>query len=175
MDGLIVAIGFGLLAVVLLAVVVAWWEHRKRTIDIQRRLTWSEKSHSALKQQAEAGEARKAAVTGALQQARKHDGDVAVAPEAAAPVRPAPPATPVAPAPHEALETPTLDRFEGPGWAETEPLDGMGAEPQFAETMPADLQFAETLPAELHFAETLPAELSLEGPPPSAGSTRQPA
>jgi hypothetical protein len=66
--------------------------------------------------------------------------------------------TPAEPAPRITVD--------GPGWAETAPMTGMGSEPAFAETMPAELH---------HFAETLPAELVPGDPPAPAGKTPQPA
>lgn len=73
-----------------------------------------------------------------------------------------------------------LSQFDGAAWAPTVPMDGLVAEPQFADTMPADVGFAETLPGPIgfgptHFADTQVTELVAEerpgavsGPPPKA-------
>lgn len=63
-----------------------------------------------------------------------------------------------------------LSQFDGNAWATTVPMDGMVAEPQFADTMPADGGFAETLPAPIgfghtHFADTQVTELVAEERP----------
>jgi hypothetical protein len=63
--------------------------------------------------------------------------------------------------------------FDGPGWAETQPMTRVSSEPPFAETMPAGLEFGD-----MHFADTQPAELGTEparSAAPAGGKSRQPA
>ena len=43
-----------------------------------------------------------------------------------------------------ALEALPARPFDGPGWAETQPMAGLDTEPPFADTMPAEMAFAPT-------------------------------
>ena len=178
MNGFILTLGLGLLAVLLPAVGVAWWEYRRRAAEVHTR----RREADVPRRKPRSPETREPAspvpaVDAELPILEPAAAGVGGTPEAATmavTARPTPPtATPTqAPVPAhaggvDAVPAPSpRDRFDGPGWAETAPMTGMGTEPSFAETMPAELH---------HFAETLPAELDLSAPPAPPGKRRQPA
>ncbi len=67
MDWILNPVGLSLLALLVVALVVAWWEHRKRLREVTRRLAVSERSRRELTARAQAlgaqlGEARAAGV-----------------------------------------------------------------------------------------------------------------
>jgi len=113
MNGLILLGACGLAALVLVALAVAWWEHRKRLVEMQRRLAWSEQSRFMAEQQAGEATARLAAIGRALDTRRQALG--------------------AAPAPARRID---------PVWHDTEPMIGVrGGDtvPDFAETMPIEV------------------------------------
>jgi hypothetical protein len=148
MEGIIIPLGLGLLAVVAAAVVVAVVEHRKRIAEMQKRLAWSEESRFAMEQHAEAMDARLAAIHAAMRSQRRADDPAgpAAAATAAPQATPPPPASaPVAPALAAAsAAAPAAVPFTPGdiGWQDTEPMVGQSLQvrQQFADTMPADIE-----------------------------------
>lgn len=160
MDGILVPVGLALLGIVAVAVLVAAWEHRKRMIEMRRRLAWSEQSRFEAEQHAEAMEARVAEMHEALrtrraaEQAAPTTEDGAVA-DAAHPVgdqaeRHATLGQALVRMPHGPRSV------DDPAWVDTEPMVGSHVVQEFAPTMPADLELELT-------------------PPPAAAPPRQPA
>jgi hypothetical protein len=66
MDAIWAPLGIGLAVLLFVALGVAWWEHRQRLADMQRRLEHSEHSRFMLEQQAGEMDARLVALSEAL-------------------------------------------------------------------------------------------------------------
>lgn len=168
-------IGPALLALVAVAAILAVWLRGKPVadpgLDAAERSPRTSPRETAAERQVATGEVTQPPRTDAATR-------VAMAAEAGDHVAGAAPAA--EPAPNPSLP------IDGPHWAETELMTGMGAETHFADTLPAGMGFADTLPAEMNFADTLPAgmnfadtqvtDLALDEPPRLApAGRRQPA
>ncbi len=112
MNKLLLLSAAGLMGVIAIAVALAWWEHRKRLQDLQRRLAWSEQSRFMAEQQADEAAQRLAEIGRALDTFRR-------------------------PAPEPAAEPATAPAAPLPDWRDTEPMVGRT---DFAETLPLEIE-----------------------------------
>jgi hypothetical protein len=77
MDAIWAPLGIGLAVLLIVALGVAWWEHRQRLAEMQRRLEHSEHSRFMLEQQAGEMDARLLALSEALATRPAAKGDQA--------------------------------------------------------------------------------------------------
>lgn len=155
MEAVWVPLAIGLAVLIIVALAVAWWEHRQRLAEVQRRLEDSEQSRFMLEQQAGEMDARLVALSEALVTKRTRAGSEAAAGPASA--RSSVPSSAASAAPSSGTSAPgdqaerattmstAMNRMSAPAqrddvfWQDTQPMVGTSAEQNFAPTMPAPL------------------------------------
>lgn len=138
MDAIWAPLGIGLAVLVFVALGVAWWEHRQRLAEMQRRLEHSEHSRFMLEQQAGEMDARLLALSEALATRPAAKGDQASRAAALSATM---------------KRASTRPATGDASWQETEPMVLKSAPRRASSPAPAPPDFAPTTPA--------PADLDL--------------
>jgi hypothetical protein len=174
MNAIWAPLAIGLAALLLVGLGVAWWEHRRRVAEMQRRLEHSEHSRSVLERQAGEMDARLLTLSGALASrpaaaasSGPADGDQA---ERAATLSTAMQRMSSTASTATATSGTTSSGAGGAAgigdersWQETQPTVLKSAPPALEPHPPAD--YAPTQPAPLEYAPTQPAPLDMTLPP----------
>jgi hypothetical protein len=136
MDRILLGLGAAGAALLIIAIAVAWWEHRRHAVELRRQLAWSENTRDLLQAHAKDVETRLSALTATVQaHQQSHQGSgTAREPNSTAPDSPPHFASPSVLA---AAATAAAAGAQMQHWKDTEPMVLAGPVLDFDPTLPA--------------------------------------